>query len=442
MANCPYCLQEVKLSEANVACPKCRSLHHADCWESNGEKCGVHLCTGGRSAANRDEQPVPIYVKDSAKVISGTALPTRSKTPTNLILIALGVIFFAVILFGPALKSLFYNPLLSTPIASIETTQPAQPGGQNSPAPLITYTYTPTARAGREPTPTFTPSYTVTQRPTPVSNVVPAGKIVFSCNDSNGFAQICSIRPDGSAERQLVTHDNAASTYPSLSKDGRTLVFTSNHSIDHTIYEMDLNSQVEVKRSKSSGDKAFPILSPDGKSITFSDVENKVTNIYVMNRDGSNVHKIFDKGSRATWSPDGQKFAFICVVDNTAQICTMDINGNNVRQVTTNLQDLNAWVSWSPDANRLVFSTGNKANADRKICDIGVDGNDYRVLFDKGDAIAPSYSPDGNWIVFVNYIVNNQNIKGELFIMRKDGSDVRQITHNDRSDWLPFWGND
>src|SRR5690606_23476479 len=49
---------------------------------------------------------------------------------------------------------------------------------------------------------------------------------------------------------------------------------------------------------------------------------------------------------------------------------------------------------------------------------------------------APSFSPDGQWIAFASNLRGDNNV----FIMRVDGSDWRQLTTQPSADWQPRWG--
>lgn len=350
--------------------------------------------------------------------------------------LVLGGIFGLItlcLLFGLAANA------LRTIILSPRPTIVAIATAQNTPTHIVTIT-------PLIPTTDPIPTSTVTVRPVQVTQtpriIEPQGRIVYSCNDDDGFAQICIINADGSNERRLTSFSQAASTYPSLASDGNYVIFTSNKTGDHAIYRLSLlNNQLD-QLTEQGGDKGFPQQSPNGLWIAYADVKNKSTNIYVMNSDGSNLREIYSNGNRPVWSSDSQKLAFICLDEKfQRQICIMDKNGNNVKRVSniSNLQ--HEWVSWSPDGSELAFAIGNKEDKNRKICVINIDGSGLKVLYDKYDSIEPSYSPDGNWISFLNYLDRNVSGRGEIFIMRRDGSDVRRLTNNDRNDWLPVWGN-
>ena len=75
-----------------------------------------------------------------------------------------------------------------------------------------------------------------------------------------------------------------------------------------------------ARRSRLTNDPAIdtaPSFSPDGKQITFESNRGGSQQIYVMNADGSNVHRIsFGQGRNGTpvWSPRGDLIAFTKIV--------------------------------------------------------------------------------------------------------------------------------
>jgi Tol biopolymer transport system component len=54
-----------------------------------------------------------------------------------------------------------------------------------------------------------------------------------------------------------------------------------------------------------------------------------------------------------------------------------------------------------------------------------------------------SLSPDGKWIAYTSYtnVADKDAASCEIFIMRIDGTDIRQLTNNNYCDYQPRWGN-
>ncbi len=56
----------------------------------------------------------------------------------------------------------------------------------------------------------------------------------------------------------------------------------------------------------------------------------------------------------------------------------------------------------------------------------------------------PAVSPDGNHVAFTvtNYDLPKGTSVTDIFVMSPDGQNKKQITHNDKSNYSPFWGSD
>jgi Tol biopolymer transport system component len=125
--------------------------------------------------------------------------------------------------------------------------------------------------------------------------------------------------------------------------------------------------------------------------------------------------------------------AFASARTGQRQLYVMERDGSDVRQVT-DLPDMGGRSSWSPDGRRLTFYAGPVG--DRNIYVINVDGTGLVQLTHGGDNLGPSWSPDGQWIAFTSYRDGNN----EIYIMHPDGTGATRMTANAIPDWQPRWG--
>jgi TolB protein len=88
----------------------------------------------------------------------------------------------------------------------------------------------------------------------------------------------------------------------------------------------------------------------------------------------------------------------------------------------------------SPDGKYLLIYAGPQGN--KNVFRIDVQAKTAAQLTNGGNNAASSYSPDGQWIAF-NSLRNND--QADIFIMRADGSSMRQVTDNPEPDWQPQW---
>jgi Tol biopolymer transport system component len=240
----------------------------------------------------------------------------------------------------------------------------------------------------------------------------------------------------------------------------------------------------------------FPAYSPDQRHILLAGGFGPVNTLKLINADGSDYHTVFTAPKDAwilspSWSPDGKTIAlsiggFFARPVQPGQIALVDADGSNLRTLThgdassgfpsispdgkklvyrifgtgeqglriMNLSDgsvtklTNAWdnfPAWSPRGDRIVFTGFH--TGDFEIYTIRPDGTDLRQLTrDHGNDAHASWSPDGQWIVFSSSRTGwkdegfgSDQSYGEICIMRENGSDVQQLTDNQYEEATPTW---
>lgn len=118
-----------------------------------------------------------------------------------------------------------------------------------------------------------------------------------------GNSQIFTIGLAGGTARQRTFDDNNYGS-PIWSKDGESLFFSANLHENHDlepgnseIYQLNLHSGNVSALTSRFGPDSGPVLSPDGTQIAYTGFNDsyqgyQVTNLYVMNMDGSGVKNL------------------------------------------------------------------------------------------------------------------------------------------------------
>jgi TolB protein len=280
---------------------------------------------------------------------------------------------------------------------------------------------------------------------TPSSKDQPTGRIVFTCQLFRVQAsnQICIINADGTGYRRLTTDDNKQHYYPSLSPDGKSVVYAAFREANfYEIYEMDLATGSVVQLTNKLGNLNAPEISPDGNHIIFKTWSpNTDKNVlWKMDRDGKNADKISRVvGWDPTWSPDGKYVLFASDMEGAIKLFRMGINGKDLHRVS-DLPSMRGRSDWSPDGQFIVTYSGEAWH--REVYIMNVDGSNARVVSPTGgNSQGPSFSPDGRWITFTSYYDHPEDDHGcEIYIVRVDGTDLRRLTNNDYCDYQPRWG--
>jgi len=119
---------------------------------------------------------------------------------------------------------------------------------------------------------------------------------------------LATIRPDGS-DLQRITHGGGY-TYASFSPDGRSILHRRQQGEVSQVFVMNADGSGDHNLSGSSTLDGWPSWSPDGNKIVFSRHVQNGFQIFVMNRDGTGVRQLTDAAGEFVnprWSPDGTK---------------------------------------------------------------------------------------------------------------------------------------
>ena len=181
-----------------------------------------------------------------------------------------------------------------------------------------------------------------------------------------------------------------------------------------------------------------PTWSPNGKSILFTRGE-VMTNIdiYVMGEDGSDPRQLTEHPERdnlPAWSPDGSQIAFVSQRDGDVAVWVMDADGRNKRKLVKGRDP-----AWSPDGSQIVFVSGQFGDSD-EIYLIRPDGTDRRQLTEnKKFDWFPAWSPSGDRLVFCSERFGGQ----ELIVSTAAGEGQTRVTIAEKTyEHEPVWSPD
>jgi Tol biopolymer transport system component len=192
----------------------------------------------------------------------------------------------------------------------------------------------------------------------------------------------------------------------------------------------------------------FPRFSRDGK-LAISDIKNlavPTASISVMNADASNKKVVFsDKEGAAfapTWSPDGQWIAFGfggffgARETKPAKLMMVSADGSQQSKDLTKGLPNSGFPTWSPDGKRIVYRVWG--GGDYGLRELDLANGLVRTLTTEFDNF-PAFSPSGDLITFTRRSAKTDDY--DIFTMRPDGTDIKQLTtapgNDSHSSWSP-----
>ncbi len=197
---------------------------------------------------------------------------------------------------------------------------------------------------------------------------------------------------EGNILRQL-TDEPGYDAEPTVSPDGKKIVFTSTRSGDLELYTMDIDGSNVKQITSGLGYDGGAFFSPDSKQLVFRAsrpatdsavgvykdflakdlVQPTNMEIYVCNADGSDLKQVTDLGG-ANWAPffhpSGEKIIFSTNHHSTGQgrpkfnLFMINVDGTGLTQITHD-GVFDAFPMFSPDGKKLVFSSNRNNGGTR-----------------------------------------------------------------------------
>jgi Tol biopolymer transport system component len=281
--------------------------------------------------------------------------------------------------------------------------------------------------------------------------------------------------------RQLTNEGENAEAY--FSPDGRLLIFQSTRdgrSCDQQ-YIMRTDGSNLRRVSSGTGKTTCGYFIDAGRRILYASTHAVDTacpprpdpshgyvwrldpyDIYTADRDGSNRRRLTSYGvytAEATLSPDGRSVVFTSLKDGDLELYTMSVDGSNVHRLTTT-PGYDGGAFFSPDSKRIVYRawhpTGDSLEKYQELLRdrlvrpnrmelwvMKADGSDQRQITNLGGAnFAPYFVPDGKRIIFSSNYRNPHSRNFDLYLVNDDGTGLQQVTTDTEFDGFPMFSPD
>lgn len=233
-----------------------------------------------------------------------------------------------------------------------------------------------------------------------------------------------SQRP-GSNKRRLETGQNCEIVIIDRDGKNREVIYETGEMIEAPNWTADGNWLIY------NGDGRLFKISPDGKTgpirINTAPIEN-------LNND----HCL---------APDGKT---IYISSGDGHLYSVPIEGGVPKKVSNDQDPSRKFIYYlhgvSPDGETLTYVGYEKSPEGKTITNIytipSAGGADTKLTDVDFPVDGPEYSPDGKWIYINSEKAATKPGHAQIFRMKADGSDMEQLTHDDRVNWFPHFPPD
>ncbi len=204
----------------------------------------------------------------------------------------------------------------------------------------------------------------------------------------------------GNVSFTQLTYEPGPEFFPSLSPDGKSLLYASRAAGDWDIRVQRVGGRNPTNLTRDSqADDTQPAFSPDGERIAFRS-ERDSGGIYLMGATGESITRLSDFGYSPSWSPDG------------AQIL---VGTEKIPQPSTRPTKSQLW--------KIAVKSGE------------------RRMISEGDALQPHYSPRQQRIVYWSR-PSKIGQRESIWTIPAEGGDAVAVTDGTTTDTNPVWSPD
>ena len=226
----------------------------------------------------------------------------------------------------------------------------------------------------------------------------PDGKIVYANRTGENW-DIWTANHDGSEPKQL-TADAFIDQQPSVSGDGRYIVFQSNRSGSRNIWRLDIDGSNPKQLTEGVSEDAAPVCSPDGSSVVFMSGRSGKLAIWKVGIDGGPPLQLTDRVSQLpSISPDGKLIAYFYndeQANNQPKLSIIPFEGGApVKTIDLSRTAQPIGFAWMPDGRSIAYLASDSGNFN--VWSQPIDGTEPKQLTNfKSDLISSfAISRDG-----------------------------------------------
>jgi tricorn protease len=269
-----------------------------------------------------------------------------------------------------------------------------------------------------------------------VANIVPGAEkgIKFGGPEvMKSVNNIWKISDKGGKEAQVTHHGDGNLFYPSISADGKTIVYEDNFGIWKLDVATGKDSEIviDIKVDSKENEKELVTLS-DAQGFHLSPSNRRAAvvahgEIFTIATDRGEPQRVTEtswKEQDPRWSPNGKWIAFVSDRTGREELYLSDELGKTVKKISDADGDKSGIV-WAPDSKSLMWS-----GSDHKLRMVDVDSGKTDIVVQNaaGNVNGAQFSPDGKWI---SYGMQDRELRQHVWVKELATGQEHMIGHDD-----------
>ena len=265
-----------------------------------------------------------------------------------------------------------------------------------------------------------------------------ADGMIYFMSERDGIFNIWKIAPSGGDPIQVTTHGSDGVQYPSISPDGRTIIYENEFELwklsvpdgspQRIPIDLDFDPKsnlVEYLQTENEADGFTP--SPDG-DYTAVDYHGE---IFIVPTDPEVGEK--KQVTSSAWrdryqvySPDGRYLAYVSDETGDQEVWLYEVATGERRRVSEHESEKSQPI-WSDDSSQLAYTAAN-----RIFLADAAGGRSREIAFNasRGFSLA-AFSPDGQWLVYTR---SDDDQDSDVYVFNIQDREEYNVTQNPFSD--------
>jgi Tol biopolymer transport system component len=264
------------------------------------------------------------------------------------------------------------------------------------------------------------------------------GRIAFGQQRADGNYDLLVATLDGAPPRPLIVGGN--DTAPAWSPDGARLAITHATGEQRGVFVGGLDNPAARLVSPPGVEARYAAWSPDSRRLAFALKIDGVWRLAIAEPGGSVAFPGPERLGWLAWARGALLYAAQAGPGVPQDIFALDTSGTP-RNLTDTPDFEEDFPDRSPDGRRIAFvasPSGQQGLPQRQIYIMNLGGSGRTQLTqDAGPHTNPVWSPDGQWIAYLSQAGGGD---WQVWAMRVDGSETRQLTFGPELKFYLAWG--